>query len=53
LTIGDDSIFLDAEAQAVIARGNPRQLLRECENPTVREFLTRDATREPVLATSD
>ncbi|MBV9757820.1 MAG: ATP-binding cassette domain-containing protein [Alphaproteobacteria bacterium] len=53
LTIGDDSIFLDAEAQAAIAHGNPRQLLRDCENPIVREFLTRDATREPVPAARD
>jgi phospholipid/cholesterol/gamma-HCH transport system ATP-binding protein len=53
LTIGDDSIFLDAEAQSVIAHGNPRRLLRDCENPIVHEFLTREATREPVPATRD
>src|ERR1700693_1100026 len=44
LTIGDDSIFLDAESKTPIARGNPQRLLRECENPIVHEFLTRDAS---------
>ncbi len=40
--IGDNSIFLDADSKTPIARGNPRRLLRECDNPTVRDFLTRD-----------
>jgi phospholipid/cholesterol/gamma-HCH transport system ATP-binding protein len=39
--IADNSVFLDAEARTAIAHGNPRQLLRECDNPTVREFLRR------------
>lgn len=39
--IADNSVFLDAETRTAIAHGNPRQLLRECENPKVREFLRR------------
>lgn len=50
LTIGDDSIFLDADSKTVIARGNPKRLLHESEDPIVREFLTRDAAAEPVPA---
>jgi phospholipid/cholesterol/gamma-HCH transport system ATP-binding protein len=46
LTIGDDSIFLDIESKTPIARGNPQRLLRECKNPTVHEFLTRDSSPE-------
>jgi phospholipid/cholesterol/gamma-HCH transport system ATP-binding protein len=46
LTIGDDSIFLDAGTKTPIARGNPKRLLHECENPVVHEFLTRDAPME-------
>jgi phospholipid/cholesterol/gamma-HCH transport system ATP-binding protein len=39
--IADNSVFLDAEARTAIAHGNPRELLRECDNPKVREFLRR------------
>ncbi len=39
--IGDDSIFLDAETRTPIARGNPRRLLSEAEDPRVRAFLRR------------
>lgn len=39
--IGTNSVFLDAESRTVIAGGNPKQLLVETTNPTVREFLTR------------
>ncbi len=39
--IGTNSVFLDAETKTMIARGNPRELLRECPNPTVHRFLTR------------
>ena len=46
--IGDDSVFLDAGARTMIARGNPRRLLRETEDPRVRAFLTRGGgEREP------
>jgi phospholipid/cholesterol/gamma-HCH transport system ATP-binding protein len=39
--IADNSVFLDAETHTAIAHGNPRQLLHECENAKVREFLRR------------
>jgi len=39
--IADNSVFLDAEARTAIAHGNPHQLIRECDNPKVREFLRR------------
>lgn len=42
LTIGDDSIFLDGESKMPLARGNPKRLLRDCDNPLVRDFLTRE-----------
>jgi len=39
--IGNNSVFLDAESRTMIASGDPHQLLHECENPVVCEFLTR------------
>ena len=39
--IGNTSVFLDAESRTMIANGDPHQLLHECENPVVCEFLTR------------
>jgi len=41
LAIGNNSVFLDAEAKTVIAQGHPKHLLAECEVPKVRQFLTR------------
>jgi len=40
-TIGTNGIFMDAERRTIVASGNPRQLRTECEDPKVREFLTR------------
>jgi phospholipid/cholesterol/gamma-HCH transport system ATP-binding protein len=40
LTIGNNSIFLDADSNTVIAQGHPRELLRSGP-PKVRAFLTR------------
>ena len=40
LTIGNNSIFLDADSNTVIAQGHPRELLRS-GSPKVRAFLTR------------
>src|SRR5262247_3594971 len=40
-TIGNDSIFLDAAAKTIIARGDPKVLRDTCPDPKVREFLTR------------
>jgi len=44
--IGDDSIFLDAEARTAIARGAPRELLAHSTDPRVRRFLTRGSEGE-------
>ncbi len=42
--VADNSIFLDAETHTGIASGNPRDLLANSSNPTVREFLMRGET---------
>ena len=42
--IGNNSVFLDGQTRTMVASGAPGQLLAECENPTVRCFLTRGAT---------
>ena len=39
--IGTNSVFLDAETKTMIAAGDPKVLVRECEDPRVRRFLTR------------
>jgi len=39
--IGTNSVFLDATEKTMIASGPPKQLLEECDHPTVRKFLTR------------
>ena len=39
--IGNNSVFLDPETKTMIAQGDPNMLLKECEDPKVREFLTR------------
>jgi phospholipid/cholesterol/gamma-HCH transport system ATP-binding protein len=39
--IGDDAVFLDGERHTIIARGNPKTLLAESTDTTVRAFLTR------------
>lgn len=41
-TIGDNSVFLDQEAGTIIAAGAPRVLMKECGEPKVRAFLSRD-----------
>jgi len=45
--IGNNSIFLDADAKTILASGDPHVLLAECENPKVREFLTRGEAGAP------
>jgi len=42
--IGNNSVFLDALTKTMIARGDPKTLLRECTNETVHRFLTRGET---------
>ena len=39
--IGNNSVFLDAESKTIIAQGDPKQLLAQCDVPKVRRFLTR------------
>jgi phospholipid/cholesterol/gamma-HCH transport system ATP-binding protein len=39
--IGNNSVFLDAESKTMIAYGDPKKLLAETDNPTVKQFLTR------------
>jgi len=51
--IGDDSIFLDAEAKTLIARGNPKELLAHSTDPTVRAFLTRSTEAGGTGTTSE
>ncbi len=43
--IGDNCIFLDRETRSIGARGHPKELLGQTDNPRVREFLTRGSTR--------
>ena len=45
LTIGTNSIFLDADTKTMIAQGPPKKLLAESPNPKVHEFLTRGGQR--------
>ncbi len=40
--IGSNGVFLDAEAQTQLARGSPRDMLAQADDPRVVRFLTRD-----------
>jgi len=40
-TIGSNSVFLDASKRTMTATGNPKQLLAETQDSTLRLFLTR------------
>ena len=40
-TIGNNSVFLDAESRTQIAAGDPHELLAHSDDPRVRKFLTR------------
>ncbi len=40
-TIGNNSVFLDAETRTMIASGDPKELLTHPPNPTVHRFLNR------------
>ena len=44
--IGNNSIFLDPETHSIIARGNPKDLLEHCDNPTVHRFLSRGDSQD-------
>ena len=39
--IGNNSIYLDVETRTMTANGDPKKLLAESKDPTVRRFLTR------------
>jgi phospholipid/cholesterol/gamma-HCH transport system ATP-binding protein len=39
--IGNNSVFLDVSKRTMTATGNPKQLLAETKDPTLRQFLTR------------
>jgi len=44
--IGNNSVFLDTATKTQIALGDPHRLRDECDNPTVRAFLTRGEAME-------
>lgn len=44
--IGNNSVFLDTESKTIIAQGDPKSLLEDCELPRVRLFLTRGESRQ-------
>jgi phospholipid/cholesterol/gamma-HCH transport system ATP-binding protein len=52
-TIGDNSVFLDADTKTMIASGDPKWLRDESPNPKVREFLTRGAFSLKTSSTAD
>ncbi len=45
-TVGNNSIFLDAETKTMLAAGNPKDLLNNSRDPKVIEFLTRGKKQE-------
>jgi phospholipid/cholesterol/gamma-HCH transport system ATP-binding protein len=51
-TIGNNSVFLDAETKTMIASGDPKVLRDECPEVKVREFLTRGEFRSEAAALS-
>ena len=44
--IGNNSIFLDATTKTIMAKGNPKELLKNPPNEAVYEFLTRGEKRK-------
>lgn len=45
--VADQAIFLDNVSRTVTATGNPRELLRDTNDPAVRAFLTRGGQKQP------
>ena len=45
--IGDRCVFLDGPSKSQIAQGPPRELLARCDDPRVRDFLTRGGDYHP------
>ena len=48
-TIGNNSVFLDADTKTMIAGGDPKQLRDTSPDPKVRTFLTRGAERAETI----
>lgn len=46
--IGNNSVFIDADAKTMLATGDPKRLLKECRHPTVHSFLTRGEAKTAV-----
>lgn len=44
--IATNSVFLDAEAKTMLAVGPPKTLLKDTQNPRIRQFLTRGGGQE-------
>ena len=44
--VGSNSVFLDPETRTMIAEGDPKKLLEECQDPRVHDFLTRGGEGE-------
>lgn len=44
-TIGTNSVYLDGETKSILARGNPRELLKNPPNDEIYQFLTRGAKK--------
>jgi phospholipid/cholesterol/gamma-HCH transport system ATP-binding protein len=51
-TIGNNSVFLDADTKTMIASGDPKVLRDACPDPKVREFLTRGEFRDEAASLS-
>ena len=45
-TIGNNSVFLDADTKTMTASGDPKELLAHCPDPKVRAFLRRGEKEE-------
>jgi phospholipid/cholesterol/gamma-HCH transport system ATP-binding protein len=43
--IANNSVFLDTDTKTMIARGDPKELLKHPPEPKVREFLTRGGSQ--------
>jgi phospholipid/cholesterol/gamma-HCH transport system ATP-binding protein len=44
--IGNNSVFLDPDTKSQLAIGDPHQLLEQCEDPKVQQFLRRGGAQQ-------
>jgi phospholipid/cholesterol/gamma-HCH transport system ATP-binding protein len=51
--IADDTVFLDTKERTMVASGPPKRLMEECDNATVRQFLTRGGESEGSMGNAD